>query len=108
MEIEQFDNGKWIPFEANDVQLEFVRIDPFVRTTLKRKGLNFVLIFLSLVISLIYIKCQLHSLPVSHLANSFCDLLEDYFELLHCTCSVINNKTLSLLWQNFSSFKGCC
>lgn len=35
-EIERFDNGKWVPFEANDVQLEFVRIDPFVRTTLKR------------------------------------------------------------------------
>lgn len=29
-------NGKWEPFKADDVQLEFVRIDPFVRTTLKR------------------------------------------------------------------------
>jgi len=38
-EIEKFDDGKWVPFEADDVQLEFVRIDPFVRTTLKRKGL---------------------------------------------------------------------
>ncbi|CAG9771081.1 unnamed protein product [Ceutorhynchus assimilis] len=33
--IEIYDNGKWKPFSANDVQLEFVRIDPFVRTTLK-------------------------------------------------------------------------
>lgn len=33
--IEQFDGAKWVPFKANDVQLEFVRIDPFVRTTLK-------------------------------------------------------------------------
>lgn len=33
--IEQFDGTKWVPFKANDVQLEFVRIDPFVRTTLK-------------------------------------------------------------------------
>lgn len=31
-------NGKWQPFVANDVQLEFVRIDPFVRTTLKAIG----------------------------------------------------------------------
>lgn len=31
-------DGKWQPFQANDVQLEFVRIDPFVRTTLKSVG----------------------------------------------------------------------
>lgn len=34
--IEQLIDGQWKPFQANDVQLEFVRIDPFVRTTLKR------------------------------------------------------------------------
>ncbi|KAJ8022168.1 Dolichyl-diphosphooligosaccharide--protein glycosyltransferase 48 kDa subunit [Holothuria leucospilota] len=34
-------DGKWQPFEANDVQMEFVRIDPFVRTTLKGKGGKF-------------------------------------------------------------------
>jgi oligosaccharyltransferase complex subunit beta len=26
--------GKWVPFQAKDVQLEFVRIDPFVRLSL--------------------------------------------------------------------------
>lgn len=31
-------DGAWLPFEANDVQLEFVRIDPFIRTTLVNKG----------------------------------------------------------------------
>ena len=31
-----FENGQWKPFVADDVQLEFVRIDPFVRTTLKK------------------------------------------------------------------------
>ena len=40
MEIEKLDDGKWVSFEADDVQLEFVRIDPFVRTTLKGKGLG--------------------------------------------------------------------
>lgn len=40
--IETFKNGKWVPFEATDVQLEFVRIDPFVRTTLKREGGRYV------------------------------------------------------------------
>lgn len=33
--IEELVQDKWQPFNANDVQLEFVRIDPFVRTTLK-------------------------------------------------------------------------
>ena len=33
--IEELDNGAWKPFQATDIQLEFVRIDPFVRTTLK-------------------------------------------------------------------------
>src|SRR5699024_5012435 len=36
--IETFKNGQWVPFDATDIQLEFVRIDPFVRTTLKREG----------------------------------------------------------------------
>uniref|UniRef100_A0A8W7Q017 Dolichyl-diphosphooligosaccharide--protein glycosyltransferase 48 kDa subunit n=1 Tax=Anopheles coluzzii TaxID=1518534 RepID=A0A8W7Q017_ANOCL len=31
-------DGKWKAFEASDVQLEFVRIDPFVRTTLVPVG----------------------------------------------------------------------
>ncbi|XP_026742541.1 dolichyl-diphosphooligosaccharide--protein glycosyltransferase 48 kDa subunit [Trichoplusia ni] len=37
IEIEELKNGKWQPFDATDVQLEFVRIDPFIRTTLKKK-----------------------------------------------------------------------
>jgi len=36
IEIEEYKEGKWIPFKAADVQLEFVRIDPFVRTTFKQ------------------------------------------------------------------------
>ena len=27
-------NGAWIPFKADDVQMEFVRIDPFIRKTM--------------------------------------------------------------------------
>lgn len=38
IEIEQLVGGRWQPFQAADVQLEFVRIDPFVRTTLKAIG----------------------------------------------------------------------
>lgn len=36
--IEELISGKWQPFQANDIQLDFVRIDPFVRTTLKNIG----------------------------------------------------------------------
>jgi len=35
IEIEEFKDNKWQPFSANDVQLEFRMIDPYVRTTLK-------------------------------------------------------------------------
>ncbi|KAL4132349.1 hypothetical protein QTP88_009515 [Uroleucon formosanum] len=34
VELERWENGKWIPHNANDVQVEFVRIDPFWRGNL--------------------------------------------------------------------------
>ena len=36
--IEQLSDGRWVPFDGDDIQLEFVRIDPFVKTFLKKKG----------------------------------------------------------------------
>lgn len=36
--VEELQNNRWIPFQGKDMQLEFVRIDPFVRTTLKNKN----------------------------------------------------------------------
>merc|ERR1719334_887982 len=33
--VEELVGGTWKPFQAQDMQLEFVRIDPFVRTTLQ-------------------------------------------------------------------------
>ncbi|KAH3817948.1 dolichyl-diphosphooligosaccharide--protein glycosyltransferase 48 kDa subunit-like [Dreissena polymorpha] len=38
IEIEEYKDGKWQPFNGKDIQLEFVRIDPFVRTTLGNKN----------------------------------------------------------------------
>lgn len=38
IEVEILKDGKWETFNANDLQLEFVRIDPFVRTKLSKKG----------------------------------------------------------------------
>ena len=43
--IEELKSGKWLPFKGDDVQLEFVRIDPFVRTTLKNNS-NFYIFFI--------------------------------------------------------------
>lgn len=37
IKIEIYEAGKWSPYLANDVQLEFVRIDPFVRQTMVHK-----------------------------------------------------------------------
>ncbi|XP_067130403.1 dolichyl-diphosphooligosaccharide--protein glycosyltransferase 48 kDa subunit [Centruroides vittatus] len=42
IEIEILKQGKWEPFNAKDLQLEFVRIDPFIRTGLKKKGAKYV------------------------------------------------------------------
>ncbi|KAG5316833.1 OST48 glycosyltransferase, partial [Acromyrmex insinuator] len=38
IEVERLSDGKWVPYETNDLQLEFVRIDPFVRMTMKSVG----------------------------------------------------------------------
>lgn len=35
--IDELKEGVWVPFEGRDIQLEFVRIDPFVRTYLKKR-----------------------------------------------------------------------
>ena len=40
--VEKLDKGKWVPYIADDIQLEFVRIDPFVRTNLQKKGDKYV------------------------------------------------------------------
>ena len=38
--IEMLSEGRWVPFDGDDIQLEFVRIDPFVRTYLKKNGIS--------------------------------------------------------------------
>ncbi|XP_033327485.2 dolichyl-diphosphooligosaccharide--protein glycosyltransferase non-catalytic subunit Ost48 [Megalopta genalis] len=38
IEVQKLSADKWVPYEANDLQLEFVRIDPFVRMTMKPVG----------------------------------------------------------------------
>lgn len=38
LELERKSGDKWVPHNAKDVQLEFVRIDPFIRTSLPLKA----------------------------------------------------------------------
>lgn len=38
IEIDINEEGQWKQFNADDIQLEFVRIDPFVRINLQKKG----------------------------------------------------------------------
>uniref|UniRef100_A0A1I8HV75 Dolichyl-diphosphooligosaccharide--protein glycosyltransferase 48 kDa subunit n=1 Tax=Macrostomum lignano TaxID=282301 RepID=A0A1I8HV75_9PLAT len=38
IDIYKPETGRWEPFQGSDVQLEFVRIDPFVRTNLRSDG----------------------------------------------------------------------
>ena len=38
IKIEEMVNGEWVPFQEPDVQMEFFRIDPFVRTFLNPSG----------------------------------------------------------------------
>lgn len=41
IDIEEYKGDKWVPFNGKDVQMEFVRIDPFVRLTLVNKNGHF-------------------------------------------------------------------
>ncbi|CAO3645821.1 unnamed protein product [Cunninghamella echinulata] len=37
IEISEYKDGKWVPYHANDVQLEVIMLDPYIRTTLKEE-----------------------------------------------------------------------
>jgi len=41
IEVEELSGGKWQTFHTDDMQLEFVRIDPFVRIPLKQQNGRF-------------------------------------------------------------------
>ena len=38
IEVEEFKGKKWVPYNAKDMQLEFIMLDPYVRTTLVNDG----------------------------------------------------------------------
>ncbi|XP_038677832.1 dolichyl-diphosphooligosaccharide--protein glycosyltransferase 48 kDa subunit [Scyliorhinus canicula] len=69
--IERLSNGKWVPFDGDDIQLEFVRIDPFVRTYLKKKGGKYSVQFkLPDVYGVFQFKVDYNRLGYTHLYSS--------------------------------------
>uniref|UniRef100_A0A7E4VUX7 Dolichyl-diphosphooligosaccharide--protein glycosyltransferase 48 kDa subunit n=1 Tax=Panagrellus redivivus TaxID=6233 RepID=A0A7E4VUX7_PANRE len=68
IEIEELKDGKWVPYTGKDVQLEFVRIDPFVRTFLKPSNGKLTTVFkLPDVYGVFKFLVDYHRLGYSHL-----------------------------------------
>ncbi|XP_051895156.1 dolichyl-diphosphooligosaccharide--protein glycosyltransferase 48 kDa subunit [Pristis pectinata] len=69
--IEKLSNGKWVPFDGDDIQLEFVRIDPFVRTYLKKNDGKYSVQFkLPDVYGVFQFKVDYNRLGYTHLYSS--------------------------------------
>lgn len=69
--IEMLSGGKWVPFDGDDIQLEFVRIDPFVRTYLKKNGGKYSVQFkLPDVYGVFQFKVDYNRLGYTHLYSS--------------------------------------
>ncbi|XP_061592649.1 dolichyl-diphosphooligosaccharide--protein glycosyltransferase 48 kDa subunit [Cololabis saira] len=69
--IEMLSEGGWVPFDGDDIQLEFVRIDPFVRTYLKKKGGKYSVQFkLPDVYGVFQFKVDYNRLGYTHLYSS--------------------------------------
>ncbi|CAL8363885.1 unnamed protein product [Lota lota] len=69
--IEMLSEGRWVPFNGNDIQLEFVRIDPFVRTYLRKNGGKYSVQFtLPDVYGVFQFKVDYNRLGYTHLYSS--------------------------------------
>jgi oligosaccharyltransferase complex subunit beta len=38
LDVHEYKDGAWVPYAADDVQLEFIMLDPYVRTTMSHNG----------------------------------------------------------------------
>ncbi|CAL1605336.1 unnamed protein product [Knipowitschia caucasica] len=69
--IEMLVEGRWVPFDGDDIQLEFVRIDPFVRTYLRKNGGRYsVQVKLPDVYGVFQFKVDYNRLGYTHLYSS--------------------------------------
>ncbi|KAF5394564.1 Dolichyl-diphosphooligosaccharide--protein glycosyltransferase non-catalytic subunit [Paragonimus heterotremus] len=63
--------GHWVPYDADDVQLEFFRIDPFIRRTMKHKdGLYYAHLKLPDVYGVFKFVVDYHRLGYTHLKST--------------------------------------
>ncbi|KER22702.1 hypothetical protein T265_09263 [Opisthorchis viverrini] len=64
------EKNQWVPYDADDVQLEFVRIDPFIRRTMKHKdGLYSEVLKLPDVYGVFKFVVDYHRLGYTHLTS---------------------------------------
>ena len=71
--IEELVDGDWVPYRGTDVQMEFVRIDPFVRTVLNKTQdgqLYYVLFKLPDVYGVFQFKVDYNRLGYTHLYSA--------------------------------------
>lgn len=71
IEIETLQGDKWVPYVADDLQLEFVRIDPFVRIPLQKKGTVYQAVFqIPDVYGVYQFKVDYNRMGLTHLYHS--------------------------------------
>ena len=71
IEIEELVNGKWVTFKGKDVQMEFVRIDPYVCQFMKQSKSGFYLEFkLPDVYGVFQFKVDYNHIGYTHLYSS--------------------------------------
>jgi len=71
MEIQELVNGKWVAFAGTDVQMDFHRLDPFVRTPLQNKnGVNSVDFTLPDVYGVFQFKVNYNRLGYTRIDNA--------------------------------------
>ena len=71
IEIQELVNGEWVPYKGTDVQMAFVRIDPYVCTYLKRSKNRFYADFkLPDVYGVFQFKVDYNHIGYTHLASS--------------------------------------
>merc|ERR1711992_335270 len=69
--VKELVDGKWVGFNGKDMQMEFVRIDPFVRITMENKGQgkmegNFKVNYHRVGYTRVYETTQISVVPLRH------------------------------------------
>ena len=104
---EQQKDGSWAPYKANDVQMEFVRIDPFVRLPLKadkKTGAFMVDFKLPDVYGVFQFKINYNRLGYTFLSSA----TQVCIIFLLCLCSVLFSIFFSLSYNQAAFLCAFC